>query len=324
MDKDTNIINIDQGPGRNPSGSIVAAANESRFTQSTFSEEVTNFIVGLAGTEMAALIAERDLLAPSVRVGRRFEFKKSKGGLAFLADQDDIRAIGSAFTKVSDSRESVNSKTINRGLTLTLDRDDMLEGDQEQAARTLMAILVRNDIARINALLLANDTNTAKVWGASADPDGDLLSELNAILTARGIWGNTVVFGSAAWIQRRKSYIANTAAGTVPLASLSPAEVALALAVDRVHVSKTVLKTSKKGSKSQVFASNVFAYYADPIASKDDASNLKRFCSACRDGSDFGVYVNELDKVVEISVEQYSTPAITDASGIRSLTVSAT
>lgn len=321
MDKVINI-GIDAGVGQNMVGLIVAA-NEARFTQSHYSEEVTNFIVGLTGTEMAPLIAERDLLAPSVRVGRRFEFKKSKGGLAFLADQDDIRAIGSAFTKVTDKRESVNSKTINRGLCITLDRDDMLPGDAEQAARTLMAILIRNDIKRIHALLLANDTNTAKVWDKDADPDGDMLSELDAILTARGIWGNTVVFGSAAWIQRRKSYVANTAAGTVPLASLSQVEVAQALVVDKVHVSKTVMKSSKKGEKTQVFANNVFAYYADPIASKDDASNLKRFYSVCNDGSDFGVYVNEMDKVVEVSVEQYSTPAITDATGIRSLSTSA-
>lgn len=322
MKNENVIIEMDQGEGRNPVG-LVAAANESRFVQSHYSEAVTNFVINLAGTELAALIGERDLLAPSVRVGRRFEFKKSTGGLAFLADQDDIRAIGAAFTKVTDTRSSVNSKTINRGLTMTLDRDDMMDGDIEQTARTLQAILIRNDIKRINTLLLANDTNTAKVWGSSADPDGDVLSELDAIMTARGLWGNTVIFGSTAWIQRRKSYVANTAAGTVPLASLTPEQVAQALAVDRVHVSKSVAKSTKKGTKAQVFASNVFAYYADPIASKDDASNLKRFFSPCREGGEFAVYVNEMDKVVEVSVEQYSTPAVTDTTGIRSLTVSA-
>lgn len=323
MDKEMKLIGADLGIGENPRG-MVCAANESRFVQSNYSEGITNFIVGLSGTELAPLIAERDLLAPPVRVGRRFEFKKSKGGLAFMADQDDIRAIGSSFTKVSDKRESVNSKTVNRGLTMTLDRDDMFEGDEEQAARTLSAILLRNDIRRIHALLLANDTNTAKVWGASADPDGDMLSELNTILTARGVAGNTVVYGSAAWILRRASYVKNTAAGTVPMATLTPDQVALALAVDKVHLSKTVYKTSKTGTKAQIFANMVFAYYADPIASKDDASNLKRFYSPCRDGSDMAVYIKEEDKTVDVTVEQYTAPAVTDSSGIRSLTVTAT
>jgi len=316
------VIGEDQGEGNNR-GVICAANSGNRFIDSHYSEGVTDFVVGCQGTDLAPLIAERDSIAPSVRVPRRFEFKKSKKGLAFLANENDLRAIGSGFNKVGDGRESVDAHVFNRGLTTTLDRDEMMDGDIEQAARSLTAILLRNSIKRGYALLAGTATNTGKVWGSAADPDGDVMEKMVAILEARGVLPNRAIYGSAAWLRRRTSYVGNDGDGTGALATLPPDQVAQAIAVEQLRISRAVAKSTEKGAKSLMLANKVFLYYADAVASRDDASNIKRFWSPTANGGDIAVYVNEKNKTVDVTVELYELMAVTDSDGILSLTVTA-
>ena len=315
------IISADAGIGNNRG--LVAAANDSRFAVATYSEPLTNFLVGVLGTDLAALRAELELLAPGVRVGRRFEFKKNKADTAFLADQDDARAIGSAFSKIADSRESVDSHTTNRGLTATLDRDEMLDGDMEQTVQMLTAILMRNDLVRAVTALNTAATNSNKVWDASANPDGDMAADINAALIARGVAPNTVVAGSTAWLYRRAAYEASTKAGALMLGNRTPTEVAAALGVDKFHVSKTIYKAAKGGAKASLLGNYVFMYFLDQMVSKEDGSNLKRFWSPCEGGEEFRVHVDESQaKTIDITVEQYSQIIAVDSGGIRKFTVS--
>jgi hypothetical protein len=301
---------------------LIVAANENSFEAANYSEGVTNFLVGVLGTDLDPLRRELNLIAPAIRVGRRFEFKKNKSDIAFLADQDDSRAIGAAFGKIEDKRESVDAHTTNRGLTMTLDRDEMLDGDIEQSAQLLTAILMRNDLRRAVAALAAAATNTDKTWNAGANPDGDVAADLNTALLARGVMPNTIVAGSTAWLYRRAAYEASTKAGALMLANRTPAELAAALGVDDFHVSKTVYRAAKGGAKASLLANYVFMYYKDEIASKEDGSNLKRFWSPCDGGEEFRVYVDETKaKTIDVTVEQYSLITAVDTGGIRKFTV---
>jgi hypothetical protein len=303
---------------------VLALANESRLEGSTYSEGVSNFVLGVLGTDLAPLQAELDLMAPPVRTARRFEYMTSPTGLSFLADQNDERAIGADFRKIDARGATVNAKTANRGLSYTLDRDEMVDGSTEQTAKWLTAILLRNDLLRVNSVLAAAATNTDVTFSASTDPDGLIETGLLAAHTARGLYPNLVVCGLTAWAARKSAYRASTKAGALGLAAMTPADVAGVLGVDKFHQSKTVTKATKNGSKTSFLSNLIYAYYTDDVVSKDDASNIKRFWTPCDGGEQFRVYVDDSKaKTVEVIVEQYSTIAATDTTGIRKFTVTA-
>ncbi|QBG47828.1 hypothetical protein EGM51_10650 [Verrucomicrobia bacterium S94] len=302
---------------------VLALANENRLEGSTYSEAVTEFVVGVLGSDLMPLQTELDMLAPPVRTARRFEYMTSPAGLSFLADQDDERAIGADFRKLDARGTTVSAKTANRGLSYTLDRDEMVDGSLEQTAKWLTAILLRNDLLRVNAVLAAAATNTNVTFSSSTDPDGLIETGLLAAHGARGIYPNIVVSGMTAWAYRKAAYRASTKAGSLSLAAMTPSDVAGVLGVDKFHVSKTVTKPTKSGSKTAFMSNLIYAYYTDDVVSKDDASNIKRFWTPCDGGEQFRVYVDDSKaKTVEVVVEQYSTIAATDTTGIRKFTVS--
>lgn len=300
---------------------VLALANESRLEGSTYSEGVSNFVLGVLGTDLAPLQAELNLMAPPVRTARRFEYMTAPAGLSFLADQNDERAIGAEFRRVDGRGATVSAKTANRGLSFTLDRDEMVDGSLEQTAKWLTAILLRNDLLRCNTVLAAAATNTNVSFTASTDPDGLLETGLLAAHAARGLYPNVIVSGLTAWAYRKAAYRASTKAGSLALAGMTPMDVAAVLGVDKFHLSKTVYKTSGSGAKASFISNLMYAYYTDDVVSKDDASNIKRFWTPCDGGEEFRVYVDDSKaKTVEVIVEQYSTIAATDTTGIRKFT----
>lgn len=300
---------------------VLALANENRLEATHYSEGVTNFVLGVLGTDLAGLQAELDILAPPVRTARRFEYKKDPDGLSFLADQNDERAIGASFRRIESKGSSVNAKTANRGLSYTLDRDEMVEGSIEQTAKWITAILLRNSKLRALAAIDAAATNTNVVFGAATDPDGLIETGLLLAHAARGLFPNNVVAGLTAWSYRKQAYRASAKAGALALAGMTQADVADVLGVDRFHVSKDVYKTAKKGAKTSFLSNLLYAYFTADIAHKDDASNVKRFWTPCDGGEMFRIYVDESQaKTVEVIVEHYATEAVTDSTGIRKFT----
>jgi hypothetical protein len=63
-----------------------------------------------------------------VQVGRRFEWKKAVNAEEFYSETfDDARSIGGDFKKVEFKGTSVNDKTLNKGLTIIVDIDEVAE-----------------------------------------------------------------------------------------------------------------------------------------------------------------------------------------------------
>jgi len=325
MNKVLSFDNAIAPVGSAGSAGVLALANENRMEAANYSEGVTNFVLGVLGTDLASLQAELDFIAPPVRTARRFEYKTSPTGLSFLADQEDERAIGAEFRRLEAKGASVNSKTANRGLSYTLDRDEMVEGSIEQTAKWLTAILLRNDLRRAVSVLAAaataNSAVTTPSFTSATDPDGLVETDLLAAHTARGLYPNRMLYGITAWAYRKAAYRASTNAGALSLAGMTPDDVAGVLGVDKLVVSKQVYKTTQKGSKTALVGAYIFGFYVDDVVSKEDASNIKRFWTPCEGGQQFRVYVDESKaKTVEVIVEQYSTIAATDSTGIRQLT----
>lgn len=315
------VITVDPGSGYKPGQ--VFFANDSRFLETHFSEPLTTYAVGFKDTEN--IEATLDFIAPPVQVGRRFEWKKAANGEAFLSEVvDDQRAIGSDFKRVEYTGEDVTDKTLNKGLTIVCDLDNV-SGPNWERDRTnkLLRRLQRNELRRAFSALSAAATNTNKVWDSSADPDQQVRGDLITSANASGIRPNRVLYGDTSFNTRVGSYRAQNNAGGYASAGLTPDELAAELMVDRVVVSKERYQSSAS-AKSEIVSTKVLMFYGQDGVDTEDASHLKRFWSPVEGGGKFRVYRQQLSsKLVAITVEHYSKVVATFTTGIRQFTVSA-
>ncbi len=303
-----------QAPG------IICAANESRFNAAHLSEPLTAFTVGWQDPENLRELL--DFIAPVVLVGRRFEFKKAVNAEAFLSETDDVRAIGSAFKRVEYSGETVNEKTFNKGLTIRIDHDEEVGAEwQERNVQLLLQRLYRNEVRRAITALDGADTNLAKTWDGSSNPDADVRASLILATSATGARPNRAIFGEGAWDIRANAYDGQNNAGAYRSAGLTPEELARKLFINGVRVVSARYQSSAS-AKSKILGDTVYLYYALDGQMKDEPSNIKRFVTPSEEGH-FRVYVEDHSKFTDITVEHYSNVVITSSLGIRKLTVSA-
>lgn len=314
----SNVIQLDQGAGRNLPGHVYAA-NEDRFDASTYSEPLTTYGVGFPDSD--GFQAALDNLFAPVQVPRKFEFKKADSAEAFVSELDDVRAIGDkGFKRIEYGGESVTAKTFNKGLTIVLDKDEMVAGDEERAVARLKNRLLRNELRRGVALYVGSATNTGKTWNTSSDPDMDIMADLNTGNLASGVQRNRVIFGSTAWTKRVLAYRANDKAGSFASATMSMEQVAAFLGVDLVALCKEFYKTGKGKTNTEFMASYVFMAHVSNMADREDPSNAKRFFTPTESGP-FRVYRQEFNKTIELSMEHYSVLTIPTTLGLRMFTI---
>lgn len=307
----------DQGAGNNP-GEIYLA-NEARFTSATFSQPLTTFSVGWKDSDN--ILALLQFIAPEVVVGRRFEFKKATNAEMLLSETDDVRAIGSPFKRVEYTGSTVNEKTLNKGLTIRIDKDEMVDGDEERAVMRLKTRLFRNDLRRAVTMLLAiHSAGTAKTWGSSGKPDKDLMDAIQAAGDAAGLNPNRLLFGTAAWQLRYASYEAQATAGAFAGLSLTPDQVAAKLGLSGARVSQERYQSSET-AKSKFVGSYAVVFFGEDGVGKDDPSSLKRFVTPVGPEG-VRVYRKEEDKFVDITVEHYSNLVNTSSLGVVKLNIS--
>ena len=112
-------------------------AQESQFNHTNYSEELTAFTKDWQDEEhIEALL---NFIAPQVPVSRRFEYKKADNDQMFYSEQDDLRAQGCSFKRIEFQGQTVQSKTLNKGLTIRVDVDDVVGTDwQERYVHLLM------------------------------------------------------------------------------------------------------------------------------------------------------------------------------------------
>lgn len=318
-----NELQLPPDTGENQPG-VICAANEARFTASNYSEPLTQYTVGWKDPEN--LDAVLDSIAPSVPVGRRFEFKKATNAESFLSETDDVRAIGANFKRVEYTGETVNEKTLNKGLTIRLDKDDMLdEMEEERSIGRLMQRLSRNELRRALVLIDAGATSAAKVWNATTNPDKDLRDACMFAANLSGLRPNVILFSESAWDMRLDAYeaAANTSSYAGRAAAMTPPELARKTMVDRIEIVKARYQSTASAKALVQTTLTVLAYIAITGAGKDDPSNVKRFVTPA--GTRYRVFRKESDKFVDLSVEHYSNIVITSSgASIRKLTVFAT
>jgi hypothetical protein len=301
----------------------IGLANESRFASRYYQEPLTSYITGWRDPNN--IEATLDFIAPPIQTGRNVEYKKAVNAEEFLSETDDVRAIGANFKRVEFTGTTAIVKTLNKGLTLRVDLDEVAEfpGWQEQAVRRLKQRLQRNELRRIITALAAAATNTAKTWDTTAgkDPDQDVLTDLIAGVDASGIRSNRLLYGDIAWNKRGVALRAQNLAGQATSSTMTPEQVAGFLGVDKIMISRERYQ-SAAATKSKVTPDIVLEFYAEDGQGIDDPSNSKRFWTACRGGGMFAVYLREDEKFADVTVEHYSIGVIPSTLGLRKLTIS--
>lgn len=316
------MLGITEKPER--VGSI-GLANEASFDGSFLSQPLTDYAVGYLQNNQE-LIDLLEFLAPSVRVGRRFEFKKANRNDAFIAAEkdEDVRALGGEFRLIRSTGEIEQAKTLSKGLTKPIDIDEIRDNPhaEEEAVRVLLGALIRAEILRAVVVLNAAATNEAKTWSTGADADADLLAMLSAGGDGAGLDPNRIVFGSSAWQNRVKGLRALATAGGFATSSLTTAALAEWLAVDGVKVGRH--RYTVGSGKQQLVTSNVvLAYNAQAGATREDPSNIKRFVSPSEGGEGCCVFRQQISaSTIHVTVSHYSNIVLTSSSGVRKLTIS--
>lgn len=308
----------------NPLPGQIVLANEARFTSSFASEPLTAYAVGW--TDKSNIEATLDFLFPPVQAPRRFEFKKADNSEAFYSETDDVRSIGADFKRVEYKGTSVLEKTLNKGLTIRVDLDQVasLPNWRELYTARLLQRLLRNELRRAITLASGAANNTAKTWDASAgkDPDQDVLTDLIAAVDDSGVRPNRILYGDVAWNKRLISHRAQTNAGGYGSASLTLAELAGFLGVEKIQVSRERYQTTAT-AKSKVVPDIVLEFYAEDGVTPDDPTNTKRFWTPVEGGGKYRVYEQPVSsKLIDLTVEHYSNCVLTSTVGLRKLTIS--
>lgn len=299
----------------------IITANENKFTAGNYSEALTAFTVGWSDPDNIAKIL--DFIAPPIPVGRRFEFKRSKNAQAFYSESDDVRAIGAEFKRVRYDGESVNEKTINKGLTIRVDHDEVAGDDwQERYVQMLMQRLLRNELRRAIIALdtIAEEGESEAIWSGDANPDADIRSMLMAAADKSGVRPNRLLFGESAWDIRMTCLESQNSAVAFKAAAAAQSEIAAKFLLDGCEVLSSRYQSSPS-EKTQILGKSVYAFFAQNTISKDEASNLKRFYTPMEEGSVFRVYCDEHAKYTDLTVEHYSSIVATSELGVRKITI---
>lgn len=296
------------------------AANENRFSAGNYSEALTAFTVGWKSPDNLGEML--DFIAPPVPVGRRFEFKSSDNAQAFYSESDDVRSVGAEFKRVRYDGSSVNEKTLNKGLTIRVDHDEIADDDwQERYVQMLLQRLLRNELRRAVSALETIATLSAEVdWKSNSNPDADIRAMLLEAGDDSGVRPNRLLLGESAWDMRMTCLEKQNSAVAFKGSAMAQEELAQKFLLDGCKVMSARYQVSPT-AKSQIAGRNVYAFFAQNSVSKDEPSNLKRFYTPMEEGSPFRVYCDETAKYTDITVEHYSSIVATSSLGVRKISV---
>ena len=306
-----------------PTHGLVAFANAASFQNTHFSEAMTTYARGWR--DPSNLKAMLDFLFPPVQVPRRFEFRQADEHADFLYETDDSRGVGADFKRVAYKGSIQNSKTVNKGLTVFVDLDEVqgqTNWEQEYTAR-LLKRCVRNDLYTAIAALIAGTSLTNSNWAANgADPDQVLLDLCEASGDLMGFNPNRLGFFGNAWVKRLAAVRKLTTEGGKASAMLTtPTQVAQFCGMEMgMDINARV---SSGTAKSKVGGGNyVIAFSAEDGSSPDDPSHTKRFWTPCADGTEYRVYVRQVtEKLMAITIERYNRFVVTSTVGLKGHTI---
>lgn len=307
----------------------VFLANEGAVENQFLSEALTQYSVGWTSPDGKLEAMLKALTGEPVIVPKRFGFKKMDNAKAFVAveNDEDVRAIGADFKRVTVQGATVDTHTVSKGLTYRIDRDELNEDPQaeQNAVAYLRTVLYRGEIMRAFSGLSGAATGGNAItatWtaAAKADADAEILAHLETLANDSGLIPNRVWFGSTAKIKRFTTMRASDSIAVSHDASLTLDQLAGLYGVDTVNVCNERYQTGS--GKATLLSNNlVLLFNAQTSGIKDDPSNIKRFVTKVN-GQDFAVFREEKAAYIDITVAHQSLIAITSGLGVGKITVS--
>lgn len=300
----------------------ITSVNASRFVEGYLSEALTTFAVGYKDNTNIEQTLE--FFAPACDVPRRFTYRTFSNPEEWLSEIDDLRAIRGDFKTVEYTSGEAEGKTLNRGLRIVVDLDEVADKANWETKYTekLLRRINRNALRRAFAALSAAAVNANKTWGNAAQPDADVRAALIAASNSSGIRPNRVGYGDTSADYRIASYETQNNAGSTAALNREPDRLAAYFGVDQVMVSRERYQ-SAAAAKSEIVSNKVLLFNALAGLDAEDASNIKRFTSPVEGGGKVRVFSRQISaKLYEIIVEHYEFLKITSTLGIRQLTVS--
>ena len=180
----------------------VFLANEGAVDNQFLSEALTQYSVGWKSPDGKLEATLRALTGEPIVVPKRFSFKKMDNAKAFASveNDEDVRAIGADFKRVTVQGTTVDSHTVSKGLTMRIDRDELNDNPQaeQDAVAYVKTLLLRGEIVRAFTGLsgAASGGNAiSKTWGTgdnARDADSDLLLHLQTLADDAGLLPNRI------------------------------------------------------------------------------------------------------------------------------------
>ena len=308
----------------------VYLANEGAVSSQFLSEALTQYSVGWTSPEGKLETLLRVLTGEPIVVSKRFEFRKMDNAKAFASveNDQDVRAIGADFKRVTVQGSIVDSHTVSKGLTLRIDRDELNDDPEaeQKAVAYLKTLLLRGEIIRAFTGLSGAATGgnaISSTWGTganAADADAVVVGHLQTLADDSGLLPNRAFYGATAWSKRFTTLRAASTSAVAASATLTPEQLAGLLGVDSVHVCNERYQAAS--GKSTLLSNNlVLLFNAQSSGIKDDPSNIKRFVTKVK-GADFAVFREEKPAGVDVTVAHQSVIVITSSLGIGKITVS--
>lgn len=307
----------------------IRLANEAAVNNQFLSEALTQYSVGWTspGGVLEAIL--ETLTGAPVVVPKRFSFKKADNAKAFAAVEadEDVRAIGADFKRVTVQGSTVDAHTVSKGLTIRVDRDELNDDPEaeQKAVAYLRTVLLRGEIVRAFTGLSAAATGgnaTTGTWtpAAKADADAEILAHLQTLADDAGLLPNRIFFGSTAWSKRITTMRASESPAVSMGSTFTREQLAGFYAVDSVHVCNERFQSGT--GKATLLSNNlVLLFNAQRSGLKDDPSNIKRFVTKVA-GSTDAVFREEHSAGVDVTVAHQSLIAITSSLGIGKITIS--
>ncbi len=308
----------------------VALANEGAVNNQFLAEALTQYSVGWTSPEGRLEALLKVLTGEPITVAKRFSFKKADNAKAFASveNDEDVRAIGADFKRVTVQGTTVDAHTLSKGLTMRLDRDELNDDPQaeQKAVAYLKTLLLRGEIIRAFTGLSGTATGgnaISKTWGtgdSARDADADVAAHLQTLADDAGLLPNRVFYGATAW-QKRFATLRDAGNSAVAMtATMTPEQLSGLLGLDSVHVCNERYQTSS--GKATLLTNNlVLLFNAQTSGIKDDPSNIKRFVTPVN-GADFAVFREEKAAGIDITVAHQSLISITSSKGVGKITVS--
>lgn len=305
----------------------VCLANDSLFSQATFSQEVTTFGIGYTDPNRNKLMELLGFMAPS-RNGPR-------NAIVTVYDEDEPfeavdpakvkRAMLADFPEVKQRTSTKTTRALaNRGLTLVLDNDQLKEklNWETMHAAWLMDLLARASIIEAVALFRAMSPSSAVIWDALANPDLDVKStNISVLAPTSGFKANRALMGEEVTLLRQLAYEArNDPGGVAGALAQTDEQIATRMGLDRVR--SNAERYNNGGSKDTFLGNSLFLFTAQDRESPEDSSNIVRHVSNTDfGGGNYATFIERKLKKTFITVENYELLAVQHTSGAAELTV---